>query len=174
MLPTLLLLATVLVQTAKPKPNIVLITTDDLGWHNVGWHHMEDDGFRVADTPHMDALLREDGVEMDRHYAHSICSPSRASFHSGRLPAHGTYKQCASFFSPPLFPSPPSQTVLWRLWDVGKWRSLRICSLTSGALSHLYYTTTPYVLFYLTGHALSVAFDLYVLELPGLNPNRFV
>ena len=133
MLPTLLLLATVLIQTAKPKPNIVLITTDDLGWHNVGWHHMEDDGFRVADTPHMDTLLREDGVEMDRHYAHSICSPSRSSFHSGRLPAHGTYKQCCfSFF----FPAVSVLVAFMGCWKVEVAAHI-IYSLISGALSHL-------------------------------------
>ena len=56
---------------------------DDLGWGNVGWHHSEP--FAAAETPVMDRLVRE-GVELDRHYAYFLCSPSRASIHSGRLP----------------------------------------------------------------------------------------
>jgi len=40
-----------------------------------------------ARTPHLDALAR-DGVALARHHVHPFCSPSRASFLSGRLPVH--------------------------------------------------------------------------------------
>lgn len=38
-------------------------------------------------TPTISALVRE-GVELHRHYAHMICTPSRSSLQTGRLPVH--------------------------------------------------------------------------------------
>jgi len=35
----------------------------------------------------MDALVKE-GIELNRHYVHMMCTPTRASFQSGRLPVH--------------------------------------------------------------------------------------
>ena len=62
-----------------PRPNILLIVADDLGWSDVGWHG----GF--AKTPHMDRLVRE-GVELDRHYVQPVCTPTRAALLTGRYP----------------------------------------------------------------------------------------
>jgi arylsulfatase A-like enzyme len=62
-----------------PRPNIVLIVADDLGWSDVGWHG----GF--GKTPHMDRLVRE-GVELDRHYVQPVCTPTRAALLTGRYP----------------------------------------------------------------------------------------
>eukprot|EP00965_Chrysotila_dentata_P153469 5072632-Pleurochrysis_carterae.AAC.1 len=61
---------------------------DDLGWDNTGYRKRPD-GFPKNDilTPHIDALAK-DGVIFMRHYAHMICTPSRASLFSGRLPMH--------------------------------------------------------------------------------------
>ena len=62
-----------------PRPNILLIVADDLGWSDVGWHG----GF--GKTPHMDRLVRE-GVELDRHYVQPVCTPTRAALLTGRYP----------------------------------------------------------------------------------------
>ena len=35
----------------------------------------------------MDALVKS-GIELNRHYVHMMCTPTRASFQSGRLPIH--------------------------------------------------------------------------------------
>lgn len=35
----------------------------------------------------MDALVAE-GIRLDRHYVHRMCTPSRTSYLSGRLPVH--------------------------------------------------------------------------------------
>jgi arylsulfatase A-like enzyme len=67
------------VHAAAPptKPNILLIVADDLGWADVGWHGSQ---FK---TPHLDKLVRE-GVELDRHYVQTVCSPTRTALLSGR------------------------------------------------------------------------------------------
>ena len=62
-----------------PRPNVLLIVADDLGWSDVGWH----DGF--ARTPNLDKLVRT-GVELDRHYVQPVCTPTRTALLSGRYP----------------------------------------------------------------------------------------
>jgi arylsulfatase A-like enzyme len=62
-----------------PRPNILLIVADDLGWSDVGWHS----GF--AKTPHLDRLVAE-GVNLDRHYVQPVCTPTRAALLTGRYP----------------------------------------------------------------------------------------
>jgi arylsulfatase A-like enzyme len=64
---------------AAPRPNILFIVADDLGWSDVGWH----DGF--GKTPHLDKLVRE-GVELDQHYVQPVCTPTRTALLSGRYP----------------------------------------------------------------------------------------
>ncbi len=62
-----------------PRPNILLIVADDLGWSDVGWHG----GF--GKTPHMDQLVKQ-GVELDQHYVQPVCTPTRTALMSGRYP----------------------------------------------------------------------------------------
>jgi arylsulfatase A-like enzyme len=62
------------------KPNILFIVADDLGWNDVGWH-----GAPIH-TPNLDRLVRE-GVELDRHYVHAVCTPTRTALISGRYPS---------------------------------------------------------------------------------------
>jgi len=63
---------------ARP-PNIVVILADDLGRGDLERH-----GGPVR-TPAIDRLAR-DGVELQRCYAHPVCSPTRAALLTGRLP----------------------------------------------------------------------------------------
>ncbi|MGZ0145514.1 sulfatase family protein [Kribbella sp. WER1] len=66
-----------------PRPNIVIIYTDDLGWGDLGCY-----GSPEIRTPHVDALAAR-GVRMTDWYSNSpVCSPSRASLLTGRHPAH--------------------------------------------------------------------------------------
>lgn len=72
-----------MVVSGQQKPNILLILTDDQGYHDVSYYGTED-----IRTPHIDAL-RKEGMRMDYFYANSpVCAPTRASLMSGRYPDH--------------------------------------------------------------------------------------
>ncbi|MEM1219277.1 MAG: sulfatase-like hydrolase/transferase, partial [Bacteroidota bacterium] len=58
-------------------PNILLIVVDDMGWNDVGYHGSE------IRTPNLDRLATE-GVELNRFYAHSACTPTRSSLMTGK------------------------------------------------------------------------------------------
>ena len=62
-------------------PNILLIFTDDQGYHDVGCYDSE------IRTPHIDSLAR-DGIKFTQWYsASSICTPSRYGLLTGRNPS---------------------------------------------------------------------------------------
>ena len=63
-----------------PRPNIIFILADDLGWADIGYH---DSDIR---TPHLDQLAG-DGVRLNRHYVYPTCSPTRVALLSGRFPS---------------------------------------------------------------------------------------
>ena len=60
---------------------------DDFGWGNAGWHRTPEGSDKEVVTPNMDGLVKE-GIELERHYVHMMCTPTRTSFQSGRLPVH--------------------------------------------------------------------------------------
>lgn len=63
------------------KPNILIIFTDDQGYHDVSYYGTQD-----LKTPHIDAL-RADGMRFDYFYTNSpVCAPTRASLMTGRYP----------------------------------------------------------------------------------------
>jgi len=66
----------------KPKPNILLVTADDMNWDAVGAY-----GCPVAGTtPNIDQLA-EDGIRFHRaHVTIAVCQPSRSTLMTGRYP----------------------------------------------------------------------------------------
>ncbi|MFP6620632.1 MAG: sulfatase-like hydrolase/transferase, partial [Pirellulaceae bacterium] len=57
---------------AAPRPNIVLVMADDMGWGQTGYYNHP-----VLKTPHLDAMARG-GLRLDRFYAGApVCSPTR-------------------------------------------------------------------------------------------------
>lgn len=61
------------------KPNILLILTDDQGYHDVSYY-----GTKDIQTPHTDALAKA-GMRFDNFYANCpVCSPTRAALLTGR------------------------------------------------------------------------------------------
>lgn len=66
-------------QSAPPRPNVVLIITDDVGYGDIGSYGAPD-----IKTPHIDRLARN-GVRFTDFYANgSTCTPTRAGLISGR------------------------------------------------------------------------------------------
>ena len=95
-----------------PRPNIVLILMDDLGYGDVGSYGVPD-----AKTPNIDRLARE-GIKLTDFYAnHANCSPTRTALITGR------YQQRYGIESPLTHNDsrrlPPSDTSLPRLMKEG-------------------------------------------------------
>lgn len=65
--------------TPVKKPNIVVFLADDMNWHYPGFN-----GGPVA-TPNLDRLAKA-GTRLTQFYVHSVCSPTRAAFLTGRYP----------------------------------------------------------------------------------------
>ena len=69
------------------KPHILLVVADDFGWGDVSYHRQNGTYDKKVQTPTMDNLVK-DGIELNRHYVHMTCTPSRTALQSGRLPVH--------------------------------------------------------------------------------------
>ena len=72
------LLAAQWVFAASPRPNVVVVMTDDQGFGDLGVH-----GNPHLRTPALDRFARE-GVQFARFYVSPVCSPTRASLLTGR------------------------------------------------------------------------------------------
>ena len=67
-----------------PKPNIIFLLADDLGYGDIGAF-----GQKKIRTPNLDQLAR-DGMKFTQHYAgHNVCAPSRCALMTGKHPGHG-------------------------------------------------------------------------------------
>ena len=64
---------------APPRPNLVYILADDLGWKDVGFHGSD------IRTPNLDRLAAG-GVRLEQFYAQPFCTPTRAALMTGRYP----------------------------------------------------------------------------------------
>ena len=62
----------------RPRPNVILIMTDDQGYGDLGVH-----GNPLIKTPHLDALAGG-SVEVESFYVCPVCAPTRASLMTGR------------------------------------------------------------------------------------------
>lgn len=63
-----------------PKPNFIMIFTDDQGYHDLGCF-----GSEKIDTPFIDQMARE-GIRFTDFYAQAVCGPSRAALMTGCYP----------------------------------------------------------------------------------------
>jgi arylsulfatase A-like enzyme len=70
------------ISAATPRPNVLIILVDDMGWGDLGAN-----GGAGVPTPRMDQLARE-GMRATQFYVASpICSPSRCGIITGQFPA---------------------------------------------------------------------------------------
>jgi len=69
-----------------PRPNILLITSDQQRWDHAGWANAE------VKTPHLNSLAAR-GIAYSRGYTCSpVCTPARCSLLTGHMPSrHGAY-----------------------------------------------------------------------------------
>ena len=66
-----------------PKPNIIYIYADDLGYGELGCY-----GQKKIKTPNLDRLAKE-GIRFTQHYASTpVCAPSRCMLMTGRHGGH--------------------------------------------------------------------------------------
>lgn len=82
-LPVLIACAVVrpMLAADAPRPNIILMMADDLGYGDTGYQ-----GHPLLHTPHLDEMAAA-GLRFDRFYASSpVCSPTRGSCLTGRHP----------------------------------------------------------------------------------------
>ncbi|WP_344789174.1 sulfatase-like hydrolase/transferase [Postechiella marina] len=75
-----------------PRPNILIILCDDLGYSDVGFN-----GSKDIKTPTLDALAKAGTIFTSAYVAHPFCGPSRASLMTGRY----AHKIGAQFNLPP-------------------------------------------------------------------------
>jgi arylsulfatase A-like enzyme len=83
---------------AAPRPNIIFILCDDLGYGDIGVFYQNEraaqhnSGLPFFRTPHIDTLAR-DGVKLQQHYcAAPVCAPSRASLLTGLTQGHANVR----------------------------------------------------------------------------------
>ncbi len=65
-----------------PRPNIIFILIDDLGWRDLSCY-----GSTFYETPNLDRLATESVRFMDAYATCPVCSPTRASILTGKYPA---------------------------------------------------------------------------------------
>ena len=71
---------------APPRPHIVLVVVDDMGYRNINAPPLYDNPEIIS--PELARLARE-GISLSNYYAYKFCTPSRESIMSGRVPGHG-------------------------------------------------------------------------------------
>ena len=132
-----------------PRPNIVIITADDLGYGDLGSY-----GHPEIHTPHLDRMARE-GQRWTSFYAQApVCSPSRAALLTGRVHLRsGMFGRRVGVFFPDSRAGLPAAeiTVAEALRDqgyatgiVGKWHLGHLPEYLPGRHGFDYWFGIPY------------------------------
>jgi arylsulfatase A-like enzyme len=80
-LPLALGLAATLAAAEPPRPNVILINCDDLGYGDLACYGATD-----LRTPHLDRMAREGTRFTDFSVTSALCTPSRAALMTGKYP----------------------------------------------------------------------------------------
>ncbi|KAL7639706.1 UNVERIFIED_CONTAM: hypothetical protein RMT77_010211 [Armadillidium vulgare] len=73
---------------ASELPNFIIMLMDDMGWGDLGCN-----GEPNKETPNIDGMSREGMTVANMYTANPLCSPSRASLLTGRLPIRNGFYQ---------------------------------------------------------------------------------
>lgn len=103
----------------KPKPNVILIITDDQGFGDLGYY-----GNPHVKTPHLDSLATN-SVRFDEFLVSPVCAPTRAALMTGRYTLRtgvtDTYKGGAMMASSEVTLAEVLQEVGYKTGMIGKW-----------------------------------------------------
>ena len=77
--------SSILNDITRPKPNVVLLLADDLGWQDVKCYDI--DAPSPYETPHIDGLAKEGTMFWQAYSPAPTCAPSRCAIMSGNHPA---------------------------------------------------------------------------------------
>ncbi|XP_059146181.1 arylsulfatase I-like [Physella acuta] len=120
----LLFISAVLALSAasSPRPHIILIVADDLGYNDVSFH-----GSEQIPTPNID-FLGYSGIILNNYYVSPICTPTRSALMTGRHPIH-TGMQSGVIVGTQPYGLPLNETIMpqhlnklgYRSHIVGKW-----------------------------------------------------
>ncbi len=72
---------TVLAAGEPPRPNIVIIFTDDQGYGDLGCY-----GLTTAETPNLDRMAAQ-GTRFSSLYSQPVCGPASSALLTGRYPS---------------------------------------------------------------------------------------
>jgi arylsulfatase len=116
---SLLVGGTISAEANEPRPNIILIMADDLGFSDLGCYGSE------IQTPNLDRLAAE-GMRFTQFYNCALCGPSRAALMTGQHPHQVGITEwtgllndrCVKAMNPSA--GPPAGIVPY-VWDHGKW-----------------------------------------------------
>ncbi|MEP4890095.1 MAG: sulfatase-like hydrolase/transferase [Aliiglaciecola sp.] len=112
----------------KHKPNIIVIMADDQGKWAMG---KQSGGEGVVNTPNLDYIAQQ-GIVFNNAFTPSpVCSPARASFHTGKMPSqHGVHdflgedkKYDANWLKGEVLLSERLKTQGYRTALFGKWHA---------------------------------------------------
>lgn len=124
LLTALLLAALAALQAAdapKPKPNILYIVADDMGYADCGVQ-----GCKDVPTPHIDSIAKQGVRFTDGYVTGAVCSPTRASLLTGRYHNRDGVNNVIGPSHPGLNPGVPTvagylKAAGYRTGIVGKW-----------------------------------------------------
>ncbi len=99
------------------KPNVLIIVTDDQGFHDISAHGCE------APTPNMDRLGSE-GIRLERFYPTPVCSVTRSTLLTGRNPIRTSVNNARGLdlnehIMPQTFKAAGYQTFMCGKWHLG-------------------------------------------------------
>ncbi len=129
------------IAATPPRPNILYIFADDLGWGTGQFNNPDS----PIVTPNLNALAQR-GLNFTRHYAATVCSPSRSMLYTGFHTGHGSNDRNANINSGlrpqevtvgEILRSAGYATSVWGKWGWGGSQSNDQSDLRANPVIHL-------------------------------------